>query len=76
MRGGGGCPNSKICTGCFVHVILLGVGVLSAFKKKCGVFLSTYNKMDVGCFVRGVFCPTLETTLGRRWYMQRNIIML
>ena len=33
-------------------------GVLSAFKKKnMWWFLSTYNKMDVGGYVRGVFCP-------------------
>ena len=37
-------------------------GVLSAFKKTWW-FSSTYNKMDVGCFVRGVFCPTLNVAV-------------
>ena len=43
--------------GCFVHVILLGVGCFVSLQKNMWWFSSTYNKMDVGCFVRGVFCP-------------------
>ena len=46
--------------GCFVHVILLGVGCFVSLQKNMWWFSSTYNKMDVGCFVRGVFCPTLK----------------
>ena len=37
-------------------------GVLSAFQKTWW-FLSTYTTMDVGCFVRGVFCPTLDIVI-------------
>ena len=43
--------------GCFVHVILLGVGCFVSFKKNMWWFSSTYNKMDVGGYVRGGFCP-------------------
>ena len=63
----GFCSNFKICMGCFVHVILLGVGCFVSLQKNMWWFSSTYNKMDVGCFVRGVFCPTLSAataTLG------------
>ena len=50
--------------GCFVHVILLGVGCFVSLQKNMWWFLSTYNKMDVGGYVRGVFCPyTLMNTL-------------
>ena len=49
--------------GCFVHVILLGVGCFVSLQKNMWWFSSTYNKMDVGCFVRGVFCPTLDQSL-------------
>ena len=54
---GGFCPNFEICMGCFVHVILLDVGCFVSLQKNMWWFLSTCNKMDVGCFVRGVFCP-------------------
>ena len=54
---GGFCPNFEICMGCFVHVILLGVGCFVSLQKNMWWFLSTYNKMDVGGYVRGVFCP-------------------
>ena len=60
----GFCPNFKICMGCFVHVKLLGVGCFVSLKKKTWWFLSTYTKMGVGCFVRGVFCPTLPKTIS------------
>ena len=51
------CPNFKICMGCFVHVILLGVGCFVSLQKNMWWFLSTYNKMDMGGYVHGVFCP-------------------
>ena len=51
-------------------VVEMGVGEMGQIIGETGVgemgvgemwwFLSTYNKMDVGCFVRGVFCPTLD----------------
>ena len=46
--------------GCFVHVILLGVGCFVSLEKNMWWFSSTYNKMDVGGYVRGVFCPYTE----------------
>ena len=54
---GGFCPNFEISMGCFVHVILLGVGCFVSLQKNMWWFLSTFNKMDVGGYVRGVFCP-------------------
>ena len=51
------CPNVEICMGCFVHVILLGVGCFVSLQNNMWWFLSTYNKMDVGGYVRGVFYP-------------------
>ena len=51
--------------GCFVHVVLLGVGCFVSLQKNMWWFLSTYNKMDVGGYVRGVFCP--YTDLCRSW---------
>ena len=47
--------------GCFVHVILLRVGCFVSLKKNMWWFSSTYNKMDVGGYVRGVFCPYTES---------------
>ena len=55
MRGV--CPNFEICMGCFVHVILSGMGCFVSLQKNMWWFLSTLNKMDVGGYVRGVFCP-------------------
>ena len=49
--------------GCFVHVILLGMGCFVSLQKNMWWFLSTYNKMDVGGYVRGVFCP--YTTINK-----------
>ena len=51
--------------GCFVHVILLGVGCFVSLQKNMWWFSSTYNKMDGGCFVRGVFCPTLKKIISQ-----------
>ena len=63
---GGFCPNFEICMGCFVHVILLGVGCFVSLQKNMWWFLSTYNKMDVGGYVRGVFCPyTITQQISR-----------
>ena len=59
------CPNFKICMGCFVHVILLGVGCFVSLQKNMWWFLSTYNKMDMGGYVRGVFCPYTKKTQTR-----------
>ena len=50
--GGVFCPNFEICMGCFVHVILLGVGCFVSLQKNMWWFLSTFNKMDVGGYVR------------------------
>ena len=44
--------------GCFVHVILLGVGCFVSLQKNMWWFLSTYNKMDVGGFVLGIVTCT------------------
>ena len=53
--------------GCFVHVILLGMGCFVSLQKNMWGFLSTYNKMDVGGYVPGVFCPyTDQSTCSRR----------
>ena len=47
------CPNFKICMGCFVHVILLGVGCFVSLQKKkhVVVFVHIYQNG------RGVLCP-------------------
>ena len=55
--GVGETGTNQICMGCFVHVKLLGVGCFVSLRENMWWFSSTYNKMDVGCFVRGVFCP-------------------
>ena len=57
--------------GCFVHVILLGVGCFVSLQKNMWWFSSTYNKIDVGGYVRGVFCPYtifLQHTLRARLF--------
>ena len=74
MRGF--CPNFEICMGCFVHLILLGVGCFFSLQKKtCGGFCPPITKwtwgggggMSVGCFVR---IPDQVDTLhvDRYWF--------
>ena len=65
--------------GCFVHLILLDVGCFVSLQKNMWWFLSTYNKMDVGGYVRGVFCPyTLyfccSTYVCRKIALRANVV--
>ena len=55
--------------GCFVHVILLGVGCFVSLQKNMWWFSSTYNKMDVGGYVRGVFCPYTHSDNATEFFL-------
>ena len=51
-----------ICRGCFVHVLILDVGVMPAFKNMRGC-----PRMSVGCFARIPICRHDSSSVHSVW---------